>query len=448
MVVKHNFTPNPEYPHLFGHDADVELANKTDWDEISSDPTLSWDLVIKYQDRINWTIFSAIRPFSEQRLKQFEHMIDWYVVGVKSVIPLNMIAAHRNEVNWSDICRHQTLDCTFIHDFSEYVDWVMVSKYQKLTEEFMNANMNKLYWVYISQYQTLSEDFIRRHTQYIDWSCISNNKFTNEFIDEFKGRLNWSLLNNSSDKALGFDFVLTHLDYVDWHNITAYENLDLSNPDIKAFVVDNMHVQQNSIYTPIDWDTLCQYQVIPEDMLRDNAEYNNWSIVCRYQTLSEDFIDYFKDDVDWEAVSKYQNISTDFIENNIEYLYKYIINFFNRDEYYTYMKEHYQYPVRVGDIDIVITPVETEGDSSDTQSTLFTTTFTADDNVTGSFIYRVGPYPFDVVYGENINMDDDIWTNIVSGDTVNIPVGFVLTAALVSAHTGIIVASDTIVNEG
>ena len=311
----------------------------------------------------------------------------------------------------------------------------------------MDMHIDKIYWIYASQYQDMSEEFIRNHTQYVDWSCVSNNKFTHNFIDEFKGRLNWSLLNNSTDKAFNdISFITTHTDYVDWDNVATYENLDLYNADILAFVNQNMQPQQTSSFVPINWDKMCEYQVIPEDILRANAEFNNWSIVCEHQTLSEGFIDEFKDVVDWEAVSRYQNVSIDFIESHMEYLYKYMINFFNRHNYYSYVKKNYQFPVRVGDIDITIVPVD--GDFTEEKPTSFTTTITADDDATGTFIYKVGPYVIDVVYGETIDVNDKTWTNIVSGDIVDIPNGFVLTVALVSDETGIIIASDNISNLG
>jgi hypothetical protein len=91
----------------------------------------------------------------------------------------------------------------------DYYDWYYISINQKLSENFIREFKNKINWINISRYQKLSEDFIRDFQDKIDWLNIRYNeelqvsdKFCEEF-DEKIGLYNVWLINGKYHRTLG-----------------------------------------------------------------------------------------------------------------------------------------------------------------------------------------------------------------------------------------------------
>ena len=65
-------------------------------------------------------------------------------------------------------------------------------KKNKLSEEFIREFKDKVNWRYISGCQKLSEDFIREFKDKVLWNYISGyQKLSEDFIREFKDRVDW-----------------------------------------------------------------------------------------------------------------------------------------------------------------------------------------------------------------------------------------------------------------
>ena len=68
-------------------------------------------------------------------------------------------------------------------------DWDDLEFYKKnkLTEDFIREFKDKVNWCYISYYQKLSEDFIREFKNKVNWIWISKyQKLSENFIREFQ----------------------------------------------------------------------------------------------------------------------------------------------------------------------------------------------------------------------------------------------------------------------
>jgi len=70
--------------------------------------------------------------------------------------------------------------------------WDSISIYGKLSENFIREFKNKLNWYYISIYQTLSENFIREMQDKVSWPLLASfhkNNMSKQFILEFQNKL-------------------------------------------------------------------------------------------------------------------------------------------------------------------------------------------------------------------------------------------------------------------
>ena len=71
-------------------------------------------------------------------------------------------------------------------DWGDYVFYYN----NKLSEDFIIEFKDKVDWEYISKYQTLSEEFIRKFKNKVDWYWISKHQTLSEdFIREFQDKI-------------------------------------------------------------------------------------------------------------------------------------------------------------------------------------------------------------------------------------------------------------------
>ena len=86
----------------------------------------------------------------------------------------------------------------------------------------------------------------------------------------------------------------------DWTDYAFYRNNKLSEDFIREFK------------DKVDWGSISEYQKLSEDFIREFQDKVNWYYISEYQKLSEDFIKEFKNKVDWYLIFKYQKLSEKF----------------------------------------------------------------------------------------------------------------------------------------
>ena len=86
----------------------------------------------------------------------------------------------------------------------------------------------------------------------------------------------------------------------DWGDLEFYKKNKLSEEFIREFK------------DKVDWWCISRYQELSEDFIREFKNRVIWKMISKYQTLSEEFIREFKNSVDWEMISYYQTLSEDF----------------------------------------------------------------------------------------------------------------------------------------
>ena len=62
-----------------------------------------------------------------------------------------------------------------------------------------------------------------------------------------------------------------------------------------------------------DWFSICFFNILDENFIREYQEYMEWFPISLNQILSEEFIIEFQDKVDWYYISWHQRLSIKFI---------------------------------------------------------------------------------------------------------------------------------------
>lgn len=131
------------------------------------------------------------------------------------------------------------------------IDWRKLSR-RKLSEDFIEEYKDKLDWGLLSSYQILSDSFIEKYKDLISWNYVSCSQTpSKEFLLRHKDKLSWDLVSShqvfSPEDLLNKDFQpLLH-----WEKILLYQPyIDLDSlviKDIQASEVKN-YVSLNVAY--------------------------------------------------------------------------------------------------------------------------------------------------------------------------------------------------------
>lgn len=173
----------------------------------------------------------------------------------------------------------------------ELVNWNEISKNKELSDEFILEYKDKLNFELLCDNIILSEDMIRQLDEYVDWSIISKyyKSFTAEFYIQYKDKLNWFYVCNNN-RYLPESVIEECIDFIDWCALSKC--VKLSENFVRKY--------QDKIY----WNNLsanneCNFSL---DFISEYKDKWNWFYICDYKSLPEDFIRQHIDYINWNRV--------------------------------------------------------------------------------------------------------------------------------------------------
>ena len=188
-----------------------------------------------------WTMFLIEEPnLHEELLIKYKDIIDWYMV-----------------------CIYQNLTEDFMETYSDYIDWEIISMHRILTDEFIKKHHEELNWTFLSNTTHLSENIVNLFHQKIDWEFLDISRYSNEFIDEYKLKINW--LNTFFEDTTKYEIFK---DYVNWERISYHNKLT-------------------------------------EDFMRIYQDRLDWNFISSHQQLTSEFIEEFKHKLNMDTVNRF-----------------------------------------------------------------------------------------------------------------------------------------------
>jgi hypothetical protein len=168
-----------------------------DWDIISQEQLLKIQTIVKYHDKINWKLLPLnIKTqylFNDSFVLIFQKENIWDNIGWMDKVTIECIWDNKNLITnngWFSVIEHKQLSIDKIEDFlnnimpqlniNESECWDIICSNQKLSEEFIEKYQDKLNWSSVSLFQDLSWDFLKKFNKKIILKNLSNNDCLDE----------------------------------------------------------------------------------------------------------------------------------------------------------------------------------------------------------------------------------------------------------------------------
>lgn len=168
--------------------------DQLNWNKICIHCDLEDEIIIKFNEKIDFKILTESRSLSIKILRKFYSRLDQSNLWCNQILSEKFIEDYYNDVDWEDVSSMQSLTENFIIKHSSQIFWNRIGCTFILSDKFMIKFQDKFNWPLISRRHVLSETLIRAvQHQNLNWDYISvKSNFTEDFIIEFKDKLNWT----------------------------------------------------------------------------------------------------------------------------------------------------------------------------------------------------------------------------------------------------------------
>lgn len=140
----------------------------------------------------NFNILPPWQWISAQHLElgfidKHANLLNWDTLSATSFMPLSnsLLMKFKDRLNWTLVWRYASFDKPIddlIDKFEDVVDFRMVSQYRKLSEPCMRKYKDKLDWYSLSIEQEMSEEFILEMKDYINlYNILAFQKCSDAF---------------------------------------------------------------------------------------------------------------------------------------------------------------------------------------------------------------------------------------------------------------------------
>jgi hypothetical protein len=174
-----------------------KYENYFDWDIISREQLLKLQTIVKYNNKINWSLLPLNMKtqylFNDTFILVFQKENIWDNIGWMDQVTNECLWEFKNLITnkgWLTIIEHKQLSNDNIEDFiknimpqiniNESEFWDIISINQKLSEEFIEKYQDKIIWESISLFQELSWDIIKKFSKKIILKNLSENECLND----------------------------------------------------------------------------------------------------------------------------------------------------------------------------------------------------------------------------------------------------------------------------
>lgn len=330
--------------------------DELNWEEISSNPNVTWDIV-KANHLCNWSWFDLSRHPN----------ITWDIIEQNPNYPWDFIAVAENpNVKWDvlvnkikkwrphNLSKNPNLSLTFIKENLDYPwDWWVLSENPCITCEFIEEvielkklrnkysleNHHDWNFEYISRNPNLTVNFIKKHLHQTgdgwDWEAIScNPNITWEIIQQ-NPNLPWDYYSFCEGPNMNWDIAKEYFHKEDWGNLAHGINIHAPLDIIEKYPEKNW-----------DW----------EYSLNMNVNLTKEFVDKHLDKFHREYLenDAYYDDYDLgnDVLSGNQAIDWDIVKSHPEYKWSYYVSSGNSMKYARekYIRKHLQNQFRHSDL--------------------------------------------------------------------------------------------------
>ncbi|OBX24708.1 helicase-like protein [Gelidibacter algens] len=260
-------------PHLpWSIELISEFVDEWDWVDLSCNKGIPWSIEIiqEFEEKWAWGFLSSNTslPWSEELIDTFKTKWKWsngvehnfekqYFNGLcfNEAIPwsLNLIDKFKEQLNWRNLSSIKSLPWSeeLIEHFYERWNWEVLSSNSAISWslEMVYRWKDRLSFYSLSHktYLKLPIDFIRDNADKFDWegdeygfsgglSDNPNLPWSEEFIEEFKDKFNWTILSTRDFLPWSENFINKYSNYFCWENLSYNTELPWSIKLIDKYI--------------------------------------------------------------------------------------------------------------------------------------------------------------------------------------------------------------------
>lgn len=153
----------------------------------------SYPVLLKYRERIDWYWIDYML-LSIEDIDICSKYIDWEMMLYRCIhdLPISFVIKHRDKI--ADVFKHNlnilyAASEEIIEEFKDYIrDWNMVFAEER-SMDFIRKYSDKISrvgWKCISEYDNLTEEFIEEFADKLDWTILLTNRYSDISIDFIK----------------------------------------------------------------------------------------------------------------------------------------------------------------------------------------------------------------------------------------------------------------------
>ena len=219
----------------------------------------------------------------------------------------------------------------YMRPIAEVLFWHVIIAYNKVSESFINLHASNIDWKLATRKQTMSESFMTEYAEKLDWDWISENvgKFTKQFIDKFKHKLNWDVIIKAKNMVHGTFY--SEVPMIADHEVKVQPPIiaDVSPEETNGNTCDKIDKQKQSrniraretivscvangdnvpsklfhLLTDDEWEHVSENQMLPDWAVIKYCDKINMHIAIIRDCVSPDLIDEIFSNKDIQSIIK------------------------------------------------------------------------------------------------------------------------------------------------
>jgi hypothetical protein len=176
-----------------------------DWNILSQNPSITYNIIIKYEKYINFNKLHLSRIRDIRILDEFNERLNWRPLSTYVILTDEIITKYHKKFDIDALFMNRSLKM-----------WMVVKYYSK--------NINRKNISYLFEYCDYSYSFIDMNLHLVNWAAVSKNINLSMLVwKRYKKFLDKSCIFSNTNLTL--DMMLNYLEFISWERISANPKL-------------------------------------------------------------------------------------------------------------------------------------------------------------------------------------------------------------------------------
>jgi hypothetical protein len=148
------------------------------WERVIVFQELSEEVVIKYKDKIDWTMLPTFHQLNERFVEIFMEKFDYFQLFKHNNFSESFLIKHEKLWNSNakySVCRFQDLSEIFIEQYADKLNWELISEYQYMSIGFIIKNSHLICEKKLKNNQKVNQSLLDRKEVWLMFKLLDAN---------------------------------------------------------------------------------------------------------------------------------------------------------------------------------------------------------------------------------------------------------------------------------